>query len=74
MTTGAVTLAQIATSRDALAVHCDRCDRSGRYRLATLIDRFGRDCPLPEVAASLEEGCDRKGQIGGCFVTFPDLV
>ena len=74
MTSGAVTLRQIVGTRDALGVKCDRCGRSGRYRVAALVERYGLDMGLPEIAAALAEGCPRKGEPGGCFVIFPELV
>ncbi len=42
--------------------------------MATLVERYGLDTGLPEIAAALEEGCPRKGEHGGCFVIFPELV
>ncbi len=74
MTSGAVTLRQIHGTREMLDVRCDRCGRSGRYRVATLVERYGLDTGLPEIAAALEEGCPRTGEPGGCFVIFPELV
>lgn len=74
MTSGAVFLCEIARVHRALDVAYKRCERRGRYRLTTLIERFGPATGLPEVAERLEEGCPRKGQYsGGCFVHFPDL-
>ena len=74
MTSGAVTLRQIHGMRKMLNVHCDRCGRAGRYRVATLVETYGLDSGLPEIASALEEGCPRKGEPGGCFVIFPELV
>ncbi len=45
----------------------------GRYRVATLVETYGLDSGLPEIASALEEGCLRKGQPGGCFVVFDGL-
>ncbi len=74
MTSGAVTLRQIHGTREMLDVRCDRCGRAGRYRVATLVERYGLDSGLPAIASALEEGCPRKGEHGGCFVIFPELV
>jgi hypothetical protein len=73
-TSGARTLHQVHQDHQALHVSCLRCERAGRYCIETLVDRFGPDTALPDVAAALETGCARKGQIGGCFVVFPDLA
>ena len=73
MTSGAVTLRQIHGTRDMLDVRCDRCGRSGRYRVATLVERYGIDAGLPAIASALEEGCLRKGEHGGCFVEWEGL-
>ncbi len=73
MTSGAVTLRQIHGTRDMLAVHCDRCGRAGRYRVATLVKTYGLDTGLPAIASALEEGCPRKGEPGGCFVVWEGL-
>lgn len=75
MRTGAVTLSEIVRVHSSLDVRCKRCERQGRYRVSTLIERFGAGAGLPEVASALEEGCARKGQYsGGCFVHFPGLA
>ena len=73
MTSGAVTLRQIYGTQEMLDVRCDRCGRSGRYRVATLVETYGLDTGLPAIASALEEGCPRKGQPGGCFVVFDGL-
>ena len=70
MTSGAVTLRQIHGTRDMLDV---RCGRAGRYRVATLVKRYGIDAGLRAIASALEEGCPRKGEHGGCFVVWEGL-
>jgi hypothetical protein len=62
------------TNLSMLDVYCAKCGRRGRYRVETLADRFGADARLPDVASALEDGCERKGQHDGCFVTFPGLA
>ena len=32
---------------DPIAVECKQCDRHGRYRKATLIEKYGSDIVLP---------------------------
>ena len=45
----------------------------GRYRVPTLVERYGIDAGLPAIASALEEGCSRKGEHGGCFVVWEGL-
>ena len=71
--TGAVLLHELARTHPMISVRCDRCDRAGRYRVSTLIERYGRYGRLPDVANALEAGCLRKGAHGGCFVVFEAL-
>ena len=40
--TGSITLDAVAERTDTLAVACSRCDRTGQYRLDTLIINHGR--------------------------------
>ena len=69
---GAVLLSHLTHA--VIDVYCTRCGRPGRYRHSTLLERFGPDAGLPDVASTLEDGCERKGQHGGCFVIFPALA
>lgn len=43
MASGYITLAEIAARTDALEIACTRCPRRGRYRMSTLIERYGPD-------------------------------
>ena len=45
-----------------LDVHCDRCGRSGHYRLAMLVETYGLDAGLPAIAVG------REVRIKGCAV------
>ncbi len=56
-----------------MIIKCDRCGRKGRYRVSTLVERYGLDTALPTIASALEEGCPRKGQHDGCFVVWEGL-
>ncbi len=69
---GAVLMSE--TNWPMLDVYCQRCGRRGRYRVETLVARFGPEARLPDVASALEGDCDRKGRHDGCFVTFPALA
>ncbi len=76
MTRGALTLGDLRGRMAMLAVSCSKCGRSGRYRLAGLIDRHGADMSLPDLAALLSSDCPRRGGplSDQCQVHFPDLV
>ena len=50
MADGAVSLSE--TNSPVLDVFCSRCGRRGRYRIETLVDRFGADARLPDVAST----------------------
>jgi hypothetical protein len=55
-------------------VACTQCSRSGRYRVATLIDQHGAGCVIPELRRVLVSDCPKLGQAhGGCDVWFPEL-
>jgi hypothetical protein len=50
---------------EVLEIVCDRCDRRGVYRKATLLERFG-DMGIPEVIGKIA-ACPRRGQYhDGC--------
>ena len=46
---------------DTITVRCEQCGREGRYRRATLLDRFGPDEPMPDILNAITEDCDRHG-------------
>ena len=53
MSTGSLTLAQIADRLDMVKVRCSKCDRRGRYRMSTLIERYGADFAGPDLRDKL---------------------
>jgi hypothetical protein len=69
---GALTL---ATCRlDPVRVACNRCGRRGRYRRATLIERFGAEAALPDVLRYVA-GYDRASDMSRpCGAHYVDLV
>jgi hypothetical protein len=58
-------------------IACRHCPRAGRYRRASLAERFGPAAGLPEVVEVLAADCPRRG-VGRfrdpCGAHFPDLV
>jgi hypothetical protein len=58
---------------DTVRVSCERCGRSGQYRKATLIERFGPDIALPDLRHEIAQ-CERRGKLGdGCRVHYVAL-
>lgn len=52
---------------------CDRCDRKGQYRKATLIAEYGEDVATPDLLHKIAK-CPRRGAMGdACGVYYADL-
>ena len=54
---GSLTLRDVAAETDTLVVACSRCDRAGRYPVATLIEKHGRSFPIPTLLRTLAADC-----------------
>ena len=76
MTTGAITLGQIAGRLDRLEIACGKCGRRGSYAVQGLIDRHGPDLGLPDLAAMLSADCEHRGGLAfdRCQVLFSNLI
>ncbi len=59
MTGSSVTLGHIADRLPVLEVRCTKCDRHGRYRTATLAERYGRHMAMPDLRVKLSADCDK---------------
>jgi hypothetical protein len=74
---GSITLADVAARTDTLAVACSRCDRAGRYPVATLIGRHGGWFTVPALLRILSADCPKRQQSVSaydlCGVHCPDL-
>ena len=71
---GSITLGAVEARTAFLVVACTQCSRSGRYRVATLIDQHGAGCVIPELRRVLVNDCPKRGNAhGGCDVWFPEL-
>jgi GcrA cell cycle regulator len=57
---GAIIFSDLIGKLDVLRVECAKCGRSGRYRLADLITRYGRDEKLFAFTADVAANCTRK--------------
>ena len=60
MTSGALTLGQVAERTAVLDVACGRCERRGRYDTARLVERHGAEMPMPELRGVLAGDCPRR--------------
>jgi hypothetical protein len=59
-----------------LAVACGRCERAGRYPLATLIARHGAAFDIPSLLRLLSADCPKRAAISAydlCGAHCPDL-
>lgn len=60
MTTGSITLGDVAARTQVLAVGCNRCDRAGRYPVAKLIETYGAVLPVPLLLRTLSADCPKR--------------
>ncbi len=76
MSTGSLTLSQIADRLPTLDVRCTKCDRRGRYRITTLIERYGADFAGPDLRDKLSVDCERHdaAEYERCDLYFPDML
>ncbi len=76
MSTGSLSLAQIAARLPTLEVRCTKCDRRGRYRTATLVERYGTDFAGPDLRKKLSVDCEkhRAAEYERCDLYFPDML
>jgi hypothetical protein len=76
LTGGSITLSDVAKHTDVLAVACSRCDRAGRYRLDTLIERHGSAFGVPMLLRLLSQDCPKRKSITVydiCGIHCPEL-
>jgi hypothetical protein len=59
MSTGTISLAEIAERISMLEIACNRCPRYGRLSIRRLLDEYG-DIPGPEVLERLSADCPRR--------------
>ena len=72
MTKGAWTIGTYPL--DLVRIACAKCGRAGRYRRATLLERYGPDMALPELRHELAQCSRRNNASDPCMVIFPDLA
>ncbi len=76
MSTGSLTLAQIAERLTTIEVRCTKCDRRGRYRTAALVERYGAHFAGPDLRDRLSASCERHAaaEYERCDLYFPDML
>jgi hypothetical protein len=73
---GAIIFSDLMGKLDVLRVECAKCERAGRYRLADLISRYGRDAKLFAFTTDITANCTRKqvhSDTDPCGAVCPDL-
>ena len=77
MESGMITLGQVESRTEVLAVACTRCDRVGSHPVATLIRRFGPEFTIPDLLRVLSQGCpisESAGATDPCGIHCTDLA
>ena len=71
---GAMIFSDLIGKLDMLRIECSKCGRSGRYRLADLISRYGRDEKIFAFTDDVTDNCERAGSDSDpCGAICPDL-
>ena len=72
-TSGSLTLGDYPRAMVELA--CSKCQRAGRYRMATLVERHRGSTLLPDLLGVLAADCPRWTALGNdrCGAFYPDL-
>ena len=74
---GSLTSRDVAAETDTLVIACGRCDRAGRYPVATLIEKHGRSFPIPTLLRTLAANCPKYTSLAAindnCGLHCPEL-
>jgi hypothetical protein len=72
---GSISLAEVATRTTHIELACTRCERHGRYRVEKLIQQFGPDFGMPDLAGELASCPNRNAASPStrCDVFYPGL-
>ena len=49
---------------DPIEIDCQKCGRNGRYRKATLIEKYGSDIVLPDLLGLIASDCEEWQVLG----------
>ena len=73
MPNGSLSLAEYPAAM--VRLKCSKCGRSGQYRKATLIERYGTDIPLPDLLHKVAADCAKMNALGNdpCGACYRDL-
>jgi hypothetical protein len=74
---GSLTFSDLVGKLDVLTVTCPKCDRRGRYRVASLLAQLGPDARLTDWRAKLIADCPKvlaASHWDACRAHMPDLV
>src|SRR5262245_60784698 len=74
---GAITFGDLVGRLDMLRVACSKCDRVGRYSVASLIECHGANAGLPDWKEQLTTDCPLRAKPAVwnlCGARFPDLA
>jgi hypothetical protein len=62
MPNGSLSLAEYPAAM--VRLKCSKCGRSGQYRKAALIEKYGRDIPLPDLLHKIASECPKMDALG----------
>jgi hypothetical protein len=70
------TLRDVAERISVIEIRCTKCDRHGRMKLSTLIERYGADFAVPDLRTTLNAGCAHANAMINqqCDLYFPQLM
>jgi hypothetical protein len=72
---GSLTPRDLIEKLDVLRVECDKCGRSGRYRVLRLAEQIGWDGKLTDWLYGLTKDCPQSpGLSDPCGMKCPDLL
>ena len=74
MPNGSLSLAEYPAAM--VRLKCSKCGRAGQYRKATLIQKHGREIPLPDLLHRIGASCPRMDALGNdpCGAHYRDLA
>ena len=60
---------------NVIEIACEKCNRRGRYRRSSLLEKYGPTMVLPDILAELSANCDLRDSVGneGCGAYYPAL-